>query len=151
MGLMDEEASSEETWVPYEEAPFNGDVSFLLVPKTREMVKEAETNAKRNKKYHRHNEINKDGEKVSKQGDPQEAFVEELAKLVVKDWKGIVNKRTKEPIPCTDDTKVLLFNNVDVANWIVKAAGELAVVELDGDEKNSVSSFVGTSRQPSGE
>src|SRR5688572_21369567 len=133
----DEQASNIVYTVIMEHPPYNGDVEFDLLPKTRERTVECGGRAKRNPIYNAHTKI-VEGRRKSFPGNPGEALVQELAKDLVVNWRGVVDAAGNE-VPCTEENKVTMFNNVDVANWIIKKAGEVGVIETELDEGNSES------------
>lgn len=76
--------------------------------------------------------------------DPEnEWHVRETAKFAIADWKGVVNKITKKPVPCNDVTKVFLCEDIKLARWIFDKANALASVQIREDAKNSEASFAG--------
>lgn len=135
--LMNEATEKVSHTVVLEQEPYNGEVEIDVVPQTRKLVMQAIDNAKRNPIYNRHSVFDVEKQKkVSRAGRPDDAFMEELAKLLIIDWRGVVDAEGNE-VPCTDENKVLLFNNVQVANFLSKAAQEIGVAENAEEEKNS--------------
>jgi hypothetical protein len=135
--LLDDEVLDEVFEIVLTMAPYNGDVTIFVVPRTRELVAKANALAKKNPLYNRHTVI-EDGKRVVRDGNPGEAQAQELAKLLVRDWRGVVDRHGVD-VPCTEETKVILFRNPDVANYVVLRAGEVAVYDAEIDEGNSES------------
>ena len=136
--LMDDTTEQKHHTVILETEPFNGDVEVDVLPKTRKMVMKALANAKRNPKYRRHSKI-VDGKRVSVEGDPDQAFLDELADLLIVDWRG-VEEVGGVPAECTRENKIRMFNNVVIGNYLLKAAEEIGTAENEVDEGNSKTS-----------
>lgn len=134
--LYDQEFTEEIHTVTLTEEPYNGDVEFDLRPKTRELVQKAQRLAKRNPLYNRHSTM-REGKRVVEDGRPEDAFVQELAKLLVMNGRGVVDKNGTEVDLADDHMKVILFNDVDLANLIVEKASSLGVIEQEKVEGES--------------
>jgi hypothetical protein len=133
--LMDEAEELKTHTIILEMEPFNGGVEVDVYPKTRKLINEAAQAAKRNPIYNRHHEFDKEkGKKVSVAGRPDEAFVQELADRLIFDWRGV--NLGDQPAECNRENKIKFFNNVEVGNFIVQAAGEIGQTEDAADEKN---------------
>lgn len=135
--LFDSTNSKQIHTITLDIEPYNGEVSFDVIPKTRTLVMECMERSKRNPIYNRHSidDPNKPGKKRTVPGRPDDAFVQELAKELVQGWDGVVDAHGNE-IECTDENKLLLFENTDVANYIVNEAGKLGVVREEEAEDN---------------
>lgn len=135
--LMDDATEQKHHAIVLEMEPFNGEVEIDVLPKTRKMVMKALANAKRNPKYRRHSKII-DGKRVSVEGDPDQAFLDELADLLIVDWRGVEDNGV--PAECTRENKIRLFNNVVIGNYLLKAAEEIGTADTEVDEGNSQTS-----------
>lgn len=80
-----------------------------------------------------------------------EAYVRELADFLIKWWENVVygadvparKAKKGDPMPCTSQNKVFLFEDVTVAVWIVEEAKKMATVQISEEVKNSDSSSGG--------
>lgn len=114
--------------------PYNGDVEFGIVAKTQDVIDEARRQAKRDPSYRDHHRI-VDGKRVKVEGDPEGAFGRALLRLLIRWWKGVTDVNGND-IECNEETKAGIYNSVDVRNWIVIQAGQVAVVEGEAEEAN---------------
>lgn len=90
-----------------------------------------------------------------------EAYTRVLADFLIADWEGIVfasdfvdeesgNEYKKgDAIPCESRFKVFLFEDVDVAVQIVKAAQSFATLQISDESKNAGRSSGGTGARES--
>lgn len=93
-------------------------------------------------------------------GDKQsEAYTREMADFLIVNWENVVfandcvfpdddgnliEYKKGDPMPCESRFKVFLFEDVNVAVEIVKAAQSFASDQITGETKNSVRSSGGT-------
>jgi len=134
--LFDQEFSEEVHTVVLTEAPYSGDVEFDLRPKTRALVQKAQQLAKKNPIYNRHSVL-EDGKRVVRDGRPDDAFVQELAKLLVVGGRGVVDKAGNDVDLADDRIKVVLFEDIDLSNLIIEKATGLGVIESEAVEGES--------------
>ena len=120
--------------VTLEQPPYNGDVEVDIRPKTRTMTERATKAAKRSPLNRRRTVVDDDGKKRVIDGDFAKAFEEELADLLIVDWRGIVDSQGKE-LECNRENKARFFR-LDVANYLLQRASDIAVAESEADEKN---------------
>lgn len=134
--LFDEVTENEIHTIILEEPPYNGDVEVDVVPKTRKLVMDCQRAAKRNRIFNRHQDWNEEKtKKVSVEGKPDEAFVQELADALIKDWRGVVD-RQGNVVECTRENKIRMFNNVEVANFLINEASQLGSLKDGADNDN---------------
>ena len=115
--------------------PYNGDVEFGIVAKTQTLLDEARKMAKKDQSYRERTRVGADGKRYKVDADPDGAFGRALLRLLIRSWKGVTDAEGNE-IECTDETKSGIYNLVDVRNWIVIQAGQVAVVEGEAEEAN---------------
>lgn len=111
--------------------PFMGDVRLKIRPRTRELGQEARILAKRDPVYRRHR--GPDGNMVD--GNEDEAFLRALGDLVIEEWDGV--KFRGEVAECIKENKVRFLSSLELADWVVKRSGEIALRLLESETKNS--------------
>lgn len=135
--VLHDESEDPVYTITLDQPPYNGDVEIDVRPKTRTMTERATKAAKRSPLNRRHTVTDDDGRRRVVDGDFALAFEQELADLMIVDWRGIVDASGKE-LECNRENKARFFR-LDVSNYLIQRAGEIAVSEAEADEKNSES------------
>lgn len=114
--------------------PFVDDVKFLIKPGTKANLAKVEKAAKRSKLARRH--TTEEGEVV--EGNASDSWTKALANELLLDWSGVTDVTGQEELPCEEMTKLMLFEDQDIALWVLNKARQLARVEVETERKNSV-------------
>jgi hypothetical protein len=115
--------------------PFNGDVEIDVVPKTRALILLAVNKSKGNPRSRR--QVRRDPEnpkrKIIIEADETAAFMEELADLLIRGWRGVLNE-DGTPADCTRENKILLFNNIKVSSYLLEVSEDLGGAAEEDEE-----------------
>lgn len=149
--LTDVSALQNPQWVYYDEEGFDEGpeeerVAFLIRPQTRTNLAIVERNAKK-AELARKRSTNLNRDDIGGEGKG-EAWVRELAKFLLVDWRNVVDGATHETLECSEKNKLLLFENTTIALWIIERAKELCSQKIEEETKNSNGSFDGGSDRP---
>lgn len=115
--------------------PFDGEVEIDIAPKTRALVLQAIEKAKSNPKSRRRvvRDPNDPKRKIVHNPNENAAFMDELADLLILDWRGVEDS-PGVPAECTRENKIRLFNNLKVSNFILEVADDLAGTVGEAEE-----------------
>lgn len=117
--------------------PAHQRIKFLIKPQTRTAVTRVEKlaeSAEKSAKTFRKNNV--EAESALPEGSGGDYFTRELANYLLEDWEGVVDSDTGEPIQCDRTNKIWLFEQIDLAIWVITKAKEIAVSTIQDEAKN---------------
>jgi hypothetical protein len=139
------ETASKPRWIVFDmegyeanlhEQPEN-QIKFLVRPETRAAVTRVEKLAETQLKARGRNKFETDGSALPQgTNDLGDHRTRELAKYLVEDWTNVCDLEGN-PLECNDTNKVWLFENLDIAVWVITQAKDLSSVRIEEERKNS--------------
>lgn len=141
-----QQAASEPQWVDFDmegwesnlNDPEDKRVRFLIIPQTRALINRIDARADNLAKAKGRNKYADDPSLPSEARDRGDYFTREMAKELTKDWQNVTDL-DENPLECNDHNKIWLFENINIAFWIITKAQEISSVRIEDEQKNSSS------------
>jgi hypothetical protein len=142
------EAANEAQWVDFDmegyeanlQEPLEKRIRFKIKPQTRALITHVEKRAELEKKAagtkraRIEAEANELPDAASAADD---AFSRRLAIALVEDWANVSDIQTDVALECNNTNKVWLFENINIALWVIEKAKDMASKAIVDDEENS--------------
>lgn len=118
--------------------PVDKRIRFLVTPQTRALINRIEKRSENLQKARGRNKYSDEDGMPAEATDRGDFFTREMAKELLQDWKGVCDLE-EEPLECNDRNKIWLFENINIAVWVIEKSQSLASTRIEEESKNSSS------------